>query len=436
MTKKLLCLLTAALFLGGVPFSHAERAYEPLPSALSFYQHTKDTTLPDGNVERRTYPDTLNAALNGEVAALVDQLGDAACATRQGGAVDTGASVFVTGTKTVSFLILSHVLKDQRQTAVDFAARVYDVETGARLALSDFFADGAGGLIAGEIRARLTAYFPAEAPDAAALDALCALEAVRTAPFVLTPTHLTFIYRADALYQGKTTLMFARIPYTLLTAWMTPLAQRETDNSRYKTAALTFDDGPARGVTTRILLTLREGCAVGTFFNLGENNRANADYIAWEHDAGCAVESHTYKHDYDGLNREMILKFRDRFAREQEAMIGVAPRLMRAPGGNDLLYTRSGVGLPIIRWNCLSGDASKNTNVEESVSRCIGLLKPHSNILMHNIRHTSVEIAEQVIKRLKARGYLFVTAEEQLLLNGVTPQNGVVYYGDETSRPD
>lgn len=435
MTKKLLCLLTAALFLGGVPFSHAERTYEPLPSALSFYQHTEQTTLPDGNAERRTYPDTANAALNGEVAALVDQLGDAARAAGRG-TVDTGATVLVTGTKTASFLVLSHVFRDQRQTCVDFAARVYDVETGGRLDLSDFFSAGAYGLIAGEIRAQLTAYFPAEAPDLEALNALCALETIGATPFVLSPAYLTLIYRADALYAGKTTLMFVRVPYTRLTGWMTQLAQKETDNSRYKTAALTFDDGPARGVTARMLLTLREGCAIGTFFNLGENNRASADYIAWEHDAGCAVESHTYKHDYNSLDQESINKYRDRFAREQEAVIGVAPRLMRAPGGNDLLYSRCGVGLPIIRWNCLSGDASKEVDVDQCVSRCIGLLKPHSDILMHNIRHPSVEIAEQIIKRLKARGYLFVTAEEQLLLNGVTPQNDVVYFGDESNLPD
>lgn len=433
--KKLLCLLTAALLLGGASFSSAERAYEPLPEALSFYQHTVFSTLRESMIDRRTYPDTANAAVNQEIAALVDQLGDASRAALTEGAAqaDTGSTVFVTGTRTISFLVLTHVLKNRKQTRVAAETRVYDIESGEKKTLADFFLPAAYAALSAEIRAQLTAYFPNKAPDQDALNALCEENAVFAASFVLTPARLLLVYRADALYAKKNTLMFVRVPYTALTEYMTPLAARETDNSRYQTAALTFDDGPARGVTARMLVTLREGGAVGTFFNLGQNIRANADYLAWEHDAACATESHTYMHDYETLSSTLIKKYRNRFAREQEAIIGIAPRFMRAPGGNDLLYARYKVGLPIFRWNCLSGDASKNVNVQACVDQCIGLLKPHSNILMHNIHHASVEVAEQIIKRLKARGYLFVTAEEQLLLNGVMPKKNVVYYGGETA---
>ena len=54
-------------------------------------------------------------------------------------------------------------------------------------------------------------------------------------------------------------------------------------------------------------------------------------------------------------------------------------------------------------------------------------VKPNSIILLHDIYPTSVDAALQIVDQLQAEGYCFVTVEELLALNGVTPQAGVMY---------
>ncbi len=439
--KMLMIRLTAlAALLLLLPGALAARAEEgsarPLPSILLFSQHTDLTRINQNAQDRRTYPDSENTAVNSAVSDAVNTLAQRMLAlapdqkTDAGDAyVDTGATVTVTGTKLASFFVLSHVLFDRRQIAVDFDALVFDMESGERITLEKILTDEAEPYLKTFVNNALTAYFPAETPDAGKLDALC--RDLMSAPFTLTPAYLVFHFRADALYPDKTTLMHARVPYSEILRWMTPFGKEQTDNSGYLTAAVTFDDGPGRGVTQKILMTLREHCAVGTFFNLGKLLRTSEDAVAWEHDAGHSVQSHTYNHDYNSFSEDVMIHFRDRFALEQEAMIGVAPSYMRAPGGNDKLYCRYGVSMPIIRWNCLTGDAGAKVSIAECRSTFIYTLKEHSVILMHNVRWSSVDVAQEVLSILRERGYLMVTVDELFALRGVSMENNTVYFGNE-----
>lgn len=415
--------------------ARADTTYQPLPAVLSFTQHTVLNTLASGTCDRRTYPDSKCAAVNAEIDELVNKMAERARplvpAKGSGDApyLDTGASVTVTGTKLASFLTLCHILNQRQQTYVDFDARTFDMETGARVLLGDLLLPGAEKTLTDEARSQLTAYFPELTPGSAALDAL--VEDVWQTPFTIGPVYLTLHYRADALYPKKNTLMHVRVPYTALTEWMTDLMRAQTDNSAYRTLALTFDDGPGRGVTQQILLALRENGATGTFFNLGKLILDSADCVCWEHDAGHAVESHTYNHSYDNVTAESIIRFRDRFAKAQESIIGVAPRYMRAPGGNDKRYVRYGVGMPIIRWNCLSGDAGETVSTASCLSTFRHTLKDHTIALMHNIRWSSVDVARAILQDAKEKGYLLVTVDELFALKGIQMQNDTVYFGNE-----
>ncbi len=421
-----------------LPFSSLaeETASLPLPQLLCFTQHTVEMPLGDRSTDRRTYPDTENAAVNEAVSAMVDALAEKNAPsvpdemTVTGKTIlDTGATVTVTGTKVASFFVLSHVLYGRSQTAVDFDTAVFDLKTGARLKLNDLLNADAFHVLRAAVLKQAEAYFPAETADAKRLNALA--DSVSDAPFTLTPAYLVLHFRADALYAGKQTLMHVRLPYTELNDYMTAYALEQTDNSMYRTAALTFDDGPAQGVTRKILLALRENGAVGTFFNLGKQMRKSPEVVCWEHDAGHSVQSHTYEHELHPETQKKMLKMRDRFAKEQEELIGIAPVYMRAPGGNDKLYAKWKVGLPIIRWNCLTGDASETVDVNQSMSTFTHTLKDHAVVLMHCIRYSSLDVLEAAAARLRLKGYLYVTVDEFFLLKGITPQDNVVYWGDE-----
>ena len=433
----LLILLCAALACGPAA---AERA--PLPKLLVFGQHTDKKSNAKTKVSvTRAYPDTANTAVNQAVAAMVDRLAAEAEArlparARLNALADTGATVRVTGTKTASFLVLAHTAAEQEPVWADFETAVFDLTDGRRLALDDLFDTAADPVISTAVREQLTAYFPDEAPDAATLDALCA--DIRQAPFTLSPAYLELHYRADALYPGKVTLMHVRIPYRLLTETMTDYARAELDNSRYLLAALTFDDGPGRGVTGSILETLREGCAMGTFFNLGRPMRSAHDYVAWEHDAGHAVESHTYSHTDRQTDKAVMYKERDRFAREQAAIIGIPPAYMRAPGGNDKLYAKYEIGMPIVRWTTLSGDAASDASARRTdfAANMIHTLKESSVILMHNIKWHSVRAASEIMNKLRERGYMLVTVDELFEIRGMPMEDNVVYFGDEADQQE
>ena len=432
-TFRTICALTLLLCMAA-PAALAER--EPLPELLVFRQRSVEDTKSRRKLKtNRAYPETANEAVNREIAAIVDRLGAEADQRvpkriKETCVADTGATVRVTGTKTASFLVLSHVAADHEQIWSAFETAVYDLESGKRLTLDDVFAASADAALGEAVREQLTAYFPALQPDAETLDGLCA--SVRETPFTLSPAYLEFHYQASVLYPGKTTLMHVRIPYRLLTGYMTDYGLQELDNSRYLLAAMTFDDGPGRGVTAGVLETLREWCAVGTFFNCGRPMRSAHDYVAWEHDAGHAVQSHTFTHTDRQTNKEVMFTEKERFAAEQTEIIGIPPAYMRAPGGNDKLYARYEIGMPIVRWTTLSGDAGSGKI--DYVGNMMHTLKETSIILMHNTKWPSVRGAGSILERLNKLGYMCVTVDELFEIRGMPMQDNTVYFGDEADQ--
>ena len=437
--KTFAVLLTLILWLCG---GAASAGYEQLPELLHVRQHTENRSNENRKHKiARTYPDTANVAVNLAVAEMVDRLAEVVepmlpAKVKYNAQADTGATIRVTGTRTASFLVFAHAMADHEQLHSVFETAVFDLETAKRMTLDDFFDTGADELIRQEVREQLNAYFPDESADEAVLKRLC--DEIRQAPFTLSPAYLIFHYQASDLYEGKTTLMHVRIPYRRLTGWMTEYAKQELDNSGYYLAALTFDDGPGRGVTSSMLILLREWGAVGTFFNLGTPMRNAHDYVAWEHDAGHAVQSHTYTHTIGLDNQEKMYKERDRFAREQTAIIGIAPTYMRAPGGLDKLYCKYDIGMPVIRWNTLTGDAVQDKPVDPDacISTMVYTLKDSAIILMHNIRNASVEVATKALDRLDKRGYLTVTVDELFEIRGIEMEKNVVYYGNEADQQE
>ncbi len=302
--RKFLSLLLALLMLP-LPGALAAEKYETLPEHMQMTQSFEHERLGNNVSIDRAWPVTANESVNAELRAAIDQLetqGRAflpARATRdkEGALLDVGATVYRTGESWASFLMTASVQDDRKQiyTAVD--TRAYDLLTGEAITLSDVIADEAGWqIVADAVRAQASAYFPDEPADEARLDALT--QDLASAPFTLTVAYLQLHFRADRLYDGKQTLMHVRVPYTALAGHLTSEAQRQTDNSRYKMVALTFDDGPTRSVTLRVMRNLRRGCAEATFFIVGERIPYGPEYLAMQHDAGFITGSHNYVHDY------------------------------------------------------------------------------------------------------------------------------------------
>lgn len=197
-----------------------------------------------------------------------------------------------------------------------------------------------------------------------------------------------------------------------------------------KVAYLTFDDGPTKNVTPRILDTLKQYDVKATFFVIGSLAENNKDLILRTVAEGHAVANHTYSHDYKYLyaNTQNLL---DDFAKAENLLKsiidGYNSKIVRFPGGS---YGRTkdrqavtNAGYRFVDWNALNSDADPNMIPKGSYSLPADVLvnnlkqsvagKQHVVILMHDAsaKMTTAEALPRVIEYLKSEGYTFKTLQ-------------------------
>ena len=194
-----------------------------------------------------------------------------------------------------------------------------------------------------------------------------------------------------------------------------------------KVVALTFDDGPRRGTTTRLLDGLRERGASATFFLVGERLAGNEDLVLRMQAEGHQVGTHTWSHiRLDGT--APAAQLRDIQAAQNAVckLLDTDSCWLRPPYGLIDPAVRTGVTVPMVHWSVDPRDwESRDTAmVVRSVLKDV---QPGDIILLHDIYPSSVEAALQIVDALEAEGYWFVTVEELLELNGIQPQAGAMY---------
>jgi peptidoglycan/xylan/chitin deacetylase (PgdA/CDA1 family) len=152
--------------------------------------------------------------------------------------------------------------------------------------------------------------------------------------------------------------------------------------------ALTFDDGPDRSVTPRVLDLLDARGARSTFFCVGRRVEAHREVAAEIARRGHRVENHSHRH----LTAFWFLPpalLRDEIERAQEAIAaatGRAPRLFRAPAGirSPLLEpVLARLGLELAAWtrrgfDTVTGDAGR------LLARLVRGLAPGDILLLHD----------------------------------------------------
>ena len=350
-TMKLVCLISAlllALFFV-LPAAGESEFYTEMPSFLRFSQETVQETIEEGTHILRTYPDTANDQVDTQMHALIDAMAqeNRALLSPPTGSVpsylDVGAIVSRTGTSVLSFLTLAEVTTDMEHLSVDFCTRVYDIQTGEQLSLSRFLEpdSGAWAILASAVHSQLSEAFPGMEPDRVSLDQLCSAESLRDAAFTLGATRLTLTYRADALYPGTNTLLHVHIPYPDIREMMTDYGKAQTDNSRFKMLALTYDDGPARGTTRKLLEALRRHGAQATFFIVGKNIARNHDILSLQqnHHAGRNADETVGCCNGDGSTviPHLILHLQNQYQRQHQSHNGNCQRNQHVPSGLELI---------------------------------------------------------------------------------------------------
>lgn len=428
------------MFLACVTLLSVSALSEGIPELLRFTQKEVTNEINSFTNDLRVYPVTANREVNGDIRALVDEMADAyrpllpvRRETEAKNILDTGAYIERTGTKWMSFLVISRVAADMEQLAAACDARVYDLETGRRVTMDDLFeADSAAWeMIADAIRAQLNIYYPDREADQDAVEALCSPDAIRNTPFTLSPARLSLHYASGELYKGTNTLMHVYVYYSALRPLMKAEAFEQTDNSAYELVALTYDDGPVRSNTDRLMNTLRRKGAGATFFVVGYYIYKSHDLLCREQDAVFDVQSHSYDHVYTGLTIDNILSNKSKMEQQLQAVTGKAPILMRPPGGVWKLYPAAHTAYPLILWSANSGDMADESKDDEQaiIDKALGLLKPGGVLLMHDMNRLSPSYSETIITSYENRGYYCVTIPELCDFYGWTLEPDAPFWG-------
>ncbi len=427
-------ILLIGLVLLCAAFATAAAAERVIPVALRFSQTTEMEKISGNRRVFRTVPHTALPEIDEEMAGLVDEMVREAMPFMPGKSadgyqetrLDAGPYITRVGDRWMSFLTIARISHMSRQTYVAFDARVYDMETGEPVTLSDVIDGGKGGwdFLSEEAKKQLSAHFPKLTADPDRLEAICGEDALREAAFTLSPGHLSLLWYAEDLYGEDAPAALLRVTVYApdLKPFMTDKALQETDCSGYALAALTYDDGPVRGSSDRLMNQLRLWGAEATFFVVGTNMERNAWVLSREYDAGYSVQSHNWVHQYSSITRSNVAAWKQKMDEGMSDIIGVGPVIMRAPGGNESAFISAGMDLPLIHWSCISHDASEKDEERNNVTgigRRVGSVRDGEIVLCHDLNTRSDEFAAVYLKMLEERSFLLVTVQDLCVLRGV-----------------
>ena len=207
--------------------------------------------------------------------------------------------------------------------------------------------------------------------------------------------------------------------------------QKPRDLEQFKDKSLiafTFDDGPNRKTTTRLLDGIKEYNARVTFFVLGSRVENNKDVLIKAYTEGNQIGSHTYNHlNLLLLDDANIVSEINKTNEVIKKVIGKRPNLLRPPYGNINDNIKSLANMHIINWNIDTEDW-KLKNREKIKDNILKYARDGSIVLLHDIYTESVEGALLAMAELEKEGYAFVTIEEMVKLKGVVLDNNKTYY--------
>lgn len=200
--------------------------------------------------------------------------------------------------------------------------------------------------------------------------------------------------------------------------------QQEENNGK-KMIYLTFDDGPSKGITEKVLDILKEKQVTATFFLIGNQIDGLEPVVKRMVEEGHSIGLHTYTHKFKRIyaNREIFIKEMEQCGEKIKEVVGREPKIIRFPGGSRKRLTKTyleklhGHQYKVYDWNMESVDGLNPkvsseriyrdaTKGSEELSTIILLL--HCDY-MHN---NTTKALPKIIDYYKEKGYEFKTITE------------------------
>lgn len=185
--------------------------------------------------------------------------------------------------------------------------------------------------------------------------------------------------------------------------------------TRENYVAITFDDGPQYKTTMKLLDGLKERQVTATFFLLGEKIEERREVVERMQEDGHLIGNHTYSHIQ--LNSVSINDAIAEIEKTNEIIreiTGETPQYIRPPFGSWSKRLEEKIDMTPVLWTVDPCDWN-TADIKKIVDCVVSEVDNGDIILMHDIYDTSVVAALEIIDRLKAKGYIFVTVDQLLL---------------------
>ena len=191
---------------------------------------------------------------------------------------------------------------------------------------------------------------------------------------------------------------------------------RESGWRGSRKVALTFDGGPTRQYTARVLNRLAKAKVRSTFFVRGSFIRGNSSLLRRAVREGHEMANHSWSHPRLPNATEL-----SRTTKAIRSATGFTPCLFRAPYGavnNDLFSRARRQGMLTIGWDVDSWDSLYDNVSKDTVySRVVNQVRPGSIILMHDgegPHEGTIQALDPILRALRKKKLYPVTVSELL----------------------
>ncbi|RAP29919.1 hypothetical protein DID78_03015 [Candidatus Marinamargulisbacteria bacterium SCGC AG-343-D04] len=184
--------------------------------------------------------------------------------------------------------------------------------------------------------------------------------------------------------------------------------------------ALTFDDGPNKYSTNKILDTLKKNQIHASFFLIAKQVEKYPQISQNILKANHTVGNHSFAHQrYDSTNKTILLKDIAKSQLIFHKHLKMLPDYFRPPYGqwnkkNNSLFKHHFTH--ILKWNIDPEDWKKSKSEKAIISDILKHLKPGGIIVLHDNKKTA-QFLPKLIKKIRSKGYSCVSIDEMLRLN-------------------
>lgn len=202
--------------------------------------------------------------------------------------------------------------------------------------------------------------------------------------------------------------------------------RRGVNCRKVRCMALTFDDGPGLD-TPRLLRVLRRNRVPATFFLVGEMVDVRPETARMIARHGHEIGVHSWNHANLTTLGPKWLAWQVRHTKRRiEQVTGREVTLSRPPYGATnaaVLRAQGEAGLAEVLWNIDTSDW-KIRHAGHVRQVAVDRARRNGVVLMHDIRPTTVDAVESMVRALKRRGYRLVTVSDLI----GDPQAGTSYF--------